>query len=90
MLLYVLLELLYLIDLLPFQFALLFRHFFFSYAVDVFQLVLASLAAAPVVAEVAVFEALTIAVQAALAVVASGLGVRVLRLWGVFVEELLE
>ena len=89
-LLYVLLELLNLIDLLSLQFALLFRHFLFSYAVDVFHLVLASLAAAPAVAEEAVFEALAIAVQAALAVVASGLGVRILRLWGVFVKELLE
>lgn len=86
----VLVELLDLVDLLALQLALLLRHFLRPYAVDVGHLVLASLAPAAAVAEVAVFEALAVAVEAAFAVVAARLRLRVLGLRSVLVEELLQ
>ena len=90
MLLHVLLKLLNFVDLLAFQLALLLGDFLFSYAVDVLHLVFASVAAAFAIAEVAVFEALAVAVEATLTIIATSFGVGALCLGRVAVEELLQ
>ena len=89
MLLYVLLKLFDFVYFFAFQLTLLLGDFFFSDAVDVLHLIFASLAATPTIAEVAVFEALAIAVKATLAVVAPRLGVGVLGQRSIVVEEFL-
>ena len=90
MLLYVLLKLLDLVDFLALQFSLLLGHFLISYAINMLHLILASVATTLGIAEVPVFEALAVPVQATLAVVAPRLGVGVLSQGSVVVEEFLQ
>ena len=86
----VLLELFYFVYLLAFELPLFLGNFLLSNAVDVLRLVFARVAAAPAIAEVAVFEALAVAVEATLTIIATSFGVSALCLGRVAVEELLQ
>ena len=85
---HVLLKLFYFVYFLAFS--LLLGDLLLSDTGKVLKLVSAGLASASAIAEVAIFEALAVAVEAVLAIVATGLGIGTLCLGCVAIEELLK